>query len=61
MSEPVRSATSRAIGVAAVVLLALGAFPAAAARSAIEDDYPRALALAKERGVPILVDVWAPW
>jgi hypothetical protein len=47
---------------ALAVALALAALPAAAAGpEVIEDDYPRALALAKERGVPILVDVWAPW
>jgi hypothetical protein len=56
-----RSATPRALGAAAVLTLALGALPAAAARQVVEDDYPRALALAKDRGVPILVDVWAPW
>jgi hypothetical protein len=27
----------------------------------IEDDWPRALAEAKRLGVPVLVDVWAPW
>jgi len=27
----------------------------------IEDNYPRALADAKARGVPIFVEVWAPW
>ena len=27
----------------------------------IEDDYPRALAEAKQRGLPLFVDVWAPW
>ena len=27
----------------------------------IEDDYGRAVALAKERSVPLFVDVWAPW
>jgi thiol-disulfide isomerase/thioredoxin len=27
----------------------------------LADDYPAALARARERGVPILVDVWAPW
>jgi hypothetical protein len=27
----------------------------------VEDDYPRALADAKARGVPIFVDAWAPW
>lgn len=27
----------------------------------IDDDYPRALALAKSKNVPLFVDVWAPW
>ena len=27
----------------------------------IEDDYPRALAEARARGVPLFVDAWAPW
>ncbi len=27
----------------------------------IEDDYPRALAAAKARHVPIFVEAWAPW
>lgn len=41
---------------------ALAALPAAAAApGAIEDDYASALAAAKERKVPILVDAWAPW
>jgi hypothetical protein len=50
-----------------LLLLALGC-AASAPRSAapdavpfIEDDYPRALALAKERHVPLFVDGWAPW
>jgi hypothetical protein len=56
----------RPIALAAATVLVLGAFPwaaagAAPAREAIEDDYPRALAAAKERSVPILVDAWAPW
>jgi hypothetical protein len=48
---------------AAILALAFGlAGPAAGAgRDVVEDDWPRALALAKERGVPIVVDVWAPW
>jgi len=29
--------------------------------SFVHDDYPRALALARTRGVPIAVDVWTPW
>jgi len=27
----------------------------------IEDDYPRALELARQRKLPIFVDSWAPW
>ena len=27
----------------------------------IQDDYPRARAVAIERKVPIFVEVWAPW
>jgi thiol-disulfide isomerase/thioredoxin len=34
---------------------------AAAPLTFIEDDYPRALAEAKKRGVPLFVDAWAPW
>jgi hypothetical protein len=46
---------------AAAVALSAAASAGAAPRTAIEDDYPRALAEARRRGVPILVDVWAPW
>ncbi len=46
---------------AAVLALSAAAPAAAVPRTAIEDDYPRALAEARRRGVPILVDVWAPW
>jgi hypothetical protein len=45
----------------AALALALLAAPARAAPGAIEDDYPRALAEARARQVPIVVDVWAPW
>jgi len=27
----------------------------------IEDDYPRALAEARAKKLPLFVDVWAPW
>ncbi|MFT3914043.1 MAG: hypothetical protein QM704_07985 [Anaeromyxobacteraceae bacterium] len=48
------------------LLLAAGLAPAVAhassgMKSSIEDDYPAALAAAKARNVPIVVDVWAPW
>jgi hypothetical protein len=40
------------------------ASPAPAKKSAlpfIEDDYPRALAEARSKKVPIFVEAWAPW
>jgi hypothetical protein len=47
---------------AALLAALLAAAPAAAsAPHAVEDDYPRALAEARARSVPLLVDVWAPW
>ena len=48
---------------AAALALAL-ALPAAAATKGlpfVPDDYPRALADARARNVPLVVDVWAPW
>ncbi len=53
--------SSRSLALAAAAVLSLAALPARAERGAIEDDYPRALAAAKERSAPLLVDVWAPW
>ncbi len=56
-----------------LLLLALGACCAPAHASAaaahgpaqvlpwIADDYPRAVALARQRHVPIFVENWAPW
>lgn len=52
------AAARTAAGLAVAALLAS---TAAAAPAAIEDDYPRALAEARRLGVPLLVDVWAPW
>jgi hypothetical protein len=34
---------------------------AAAALPFVSDDYGRALAEARTRGVPLVVDAWAPW
>ncbi len=57
MGMPARKALAAvALAAALVALPAAGAAP-----GAIVDDYPRALATAKERKVPILVDAWAPW
>ena len=53
------AAVSRSLS--AVCLSLALASTAAAAPRAIEDDYPGALSEAKRLGVPILVDVWAPW
>ncbi len=45
---------------AAVLALALAA-PAAAGPVLVEDDWPRALALAKAQDRLVFVDAWAPW
>jgi hypothetical protein len=42
----------------ALVAALLAAAPAA---QRIEDDYARAIAEARQRGVPVVIDVWAPW
>ena len=46
---------------ALALVAALSAAPPAHDPDAFFDDYPRALERARERKVPILVDVWAPW
>jgi hypothetical protein len=48
------------------LLLALALSQASPALAAgglpfVADDYPRALAEARARDVPLVVDVWAPW
>jgi hypothetical protein len=48
----------------ASILLLLLATPRVAAANPIrfiEDDYSRALAEAKQRKLPVFVEVWAPW
>ena len=42
-------------------LLLAPALAAAAGPAWISDDWPRALAEAKARSVPVFVDAWAPW
>ena len=44
----------------AVLLTALASAPAAD-RLPILDDYAKAISEAKERKVPLFVEVWAPW
>jgi len=50
-----------------VLMLAVLAAPASPASPApealpfIDNDYAAALAQARARGVPVFVDVWAPW
>ena len=46
-----------------LALVLAAAAPAAAAGPLpfVEDDYARALADARARNVPLVVDVWAPW
>ncbi len=53
-------AASRTLSALALAV-ALGSAASAATPRTIEDDYPGALAEAKRLGVPLVVDVWAPW
>jgi hypothetical protein len=49
---------------ALALALALAAAPSAQVSSGppfVPDDYPRALADARARSVPLVIDVWAPW
>ena len=53
-----------AVLAAASLSTGLLASPGPAAKPAlpfIEDDYPRALAEARAKKVPIFVETWAPW
>jgi hypothetical protein len=51
----------RSFVAAAVLLVPLVAAADKEALPFIEDDYPRALAEARVRKVPLFVDSWAPW
>jgi hypothetical protein len=46
-----------------LLLLLLTAVPAVAKEVLpfIDNDYPKALAQARKKNVPIFVDAWAPW
>ncbi len=45
----------------AAAALSLATQASAAALPRVEDDYALALSQARQRGVPLVVDVWAPW
>lgn len=44
-----------------LALISASAIAATSNLPFINDDYPKALAAAKQRNVPIFVEVWAPW
>jgi hypothetical protein len=56
MRSSLLSLLALALGSAAVF-----ATDAAAALPFISDDYPRALAEARSRKLPLFVEAWAPW
>ena len=61
MQRPGRS-PAPALLLAATLLGTGWARPAPAAELPfIENDWPRALAEAKRRDVPVFIDAWAPW
>ena len=45
----------------AMLVTALASAPAAERLPIIADDYAKAISEAKERKVPLFVEVWAPW
>jgi hypothetical protein len=47
--------------VAALALIAVARSASAAGLPWIQDNYSKALAEAKQRKLPIFVEVWAPW
>jgi hypothetical protein len=46
---------------ATAALVAALAAPRGPALPFIEDDYPRALAEARSRNLPLFIEAWAPW
>ena len=46
---------------AVAALLAIPRISAAAGLPFMQDNYPAALSEAKQRQLPIFVEVWAPW
>ena len=50
-----------AVWLASAALAASPTAPASSVLPFIEDDYDKALTLAKQKKVPIFVEAWAPW
>ncbi len=48
-------------GLLLVAALASPSAPATAVLPWIEDDYPKALARARAKNLPLFVENWAPW
>ena len=59
--RPLVQAAALAAALALVGPTAVAAAPGSPTGQFIEDDYDRARADARARGVPLVVDVWAPW
>jgi hypothetical protein len=71
--RPVRGRMSTGLARAACLVVALAVFPGCAAKPQasakghaialpfIENDYPKALAAARQANLPVFVEVWAPW
>ena len=51
----------RSIGILFLTLVSATVGASATALPFINDDYPKALGEAKQRKLPIFVEVWAPW
>ncbi|HSD22333.1 MAG TPA: hypothetical protein VLC54_19945 [Anaeromyxobacter sp.] len=59
--RPLASVAVMAAALALAGPAATIAAPQSSKGRSIEDDYDHARAEAQRRGVPLLVDVWAPW
>jgi hypothetical protein len=55
------TSTSRCIGWLLVLVGAACARASASDLPFIQDNYPKALLVARQRQLPIFVEVWAPW
>jgi histidinol-phosphate/aromatic aminotransferase/cobyric acid decarboxylase-like protein len=59
--RPLAQAAALVAALALAGPTAVAAAPRSPTGQFIEDDYDRARAQARSRGVPLVVDVWAPW